>query len=163
MEIKEVEYGRLFNLENYQNERIAFRVALDENEDANAVIGQLFFKVLQIEESLQLYRDYIKLIKNTEYKLNHYEREIEDAYRYLAELENRRKKLEDEKDSKAKMCHLLDIDDAIIKTKERIEKLKKERDAAFSRLKALRIYKDKITEWIKAGEFDKILREARSD
>ncbi len=45
MKVKEVEYSRLFNLENYNNERIGLRVAIDDNEDADAVIGQLFFKV----------------------------------------------------------------------------------------------------------------------
>jgi len=103
MKVKEIEYSRLFNFENYNNERISLRVAIDDNEDADAVIGQLFFKVLQIEEALNLYRDYLRLIAGT------------------------------------------------------IEETKKNRDSALSRLKALKTYKERMAELIRAGEFEKVL------
>ncbi len=156
MKVREVEYSRLFNLENY-NERISLRVAIDDNEDADAVIGQLFFKVLQIEEALDLYRDYLERIADTQREIERYEGEIEEDTRYLADLENRRKRLLEEEDSKVKMCQILDIDEMIGKTKERIEKLKKNRDSALSRLKALKIYKERMAELIRAGEFEKVL------
>ncbi len=157
MKVREVEYSRLFNLKNYNNERISLRVAIDENEDADAVIGQLFFKVLQIEEALNLYRDYLRLIADTEQKIERYEREIEEDTGYLADLENRKKRLLEEEDSKAKMCQLLDIDEMIAQTKERIEEFKKNRDSALSRLKALKTYKERMAEMIRAGEFEKVL------
>jgi len=132
VKVQEIEYSRLFNLENYQNERIGFRVEV--------VLGRLFFKVLQIEDGLQMYRNYIGLIELTKKQIRDYEKAIERAYENLVELENRRKKLmeEDVEESKSKMCELLDIDEMIARTKGRIEELKEKRDSALKKLKVLR-------------------------
>jgi hypothetical protein len=57
MKIKEVEYSRLFNLADYQNERIGFKAEITDSENPNEVIGQLFFKVLEVENVFQKYRE----------------------------------------------------------------------------------------------------------
>jgi len=157
MRVKEVEYSRLFNLEDYNNERIGFRVAIDDNENADTVIGQLFFKVLQIEEALDLYRQYLKLISKKEGEISEYERRAKYHAEQLVDLENRKKELLEEEDSKVKMCQLLDLDEMIVKTKERLEELKEKRNTAISELKKLKKYKDYIAELIKTGEFEKVL------
>jgi len=161
VKVREVEYSRLFNLENYQNERIGFRVEVGEDESADEVLGRLFFKVLQIEDGLQMYRNYIGLIELTKKQIRDYEKAIERAYENLVELENRRKKLmeEDVEESKSKMCELLDIDEMIARTKGRIEELKEKRDSALKKLKVLEERKDEIAELIKTGKFDKISSE----
>jgi len=121
------------------------------------VLGRLFFKVLQIEDGLQMYRNYIGLIELTKKQIRDYEKAIERAYENLVELENRRKKLmeEDVEESKSKMCELLDIDEMIARTKGRIEELKEKRDSALKKLKVLEERKDEIAELIKTGKFDK--------
>ena len=56
MRIKEVIYHRLFNLENYQNEKIGFVAEVEEGEDENQVMAKLFFKVAQIELAFAKFR-----------------------------------------------------------------------------------------------------------
>ncbi|MEM3617282.1 MAG: hypothetical protein QXJ31_05150 [Candidatus Bathyarchaeia archaeon] len=57
MKIKEVRIEKLFSLENYNNERIGFVAEVEEGENADAVAGQLFLKIMNVEDCLQTYRD----------------------------------------------------------------------------------------------------------
>jgi len=157
VKVREVEYSRLFNLENYQNERIGFRVEVGEDESADEVLGRLFFKVLQIEKGLQLYRDYCEAIDRARRRLKGIEREITNEYKNLAELENEKKRyLEEEEDTKTKMCKVLDIEELIDTTRKRIEKLKKSRDDTMTHLKLLEKRRSRLEGLIRDGKFDEI-------
>jgi len=57
MKIDRVEYSRLFNLENYNNERITLSAIVDGHEDPMKVMGTLIEKVNEIHEFLEFYRE----------------------------------------------------------------------------------------------------------
>jgi predicted RNase H-like nuclease (RuvC/YqgF family) len=57
MKIKEVYFEKLFSLEKYNNERIGFRAEVSENENPDKVAGELFFKIMEIEDCLNVYRN----------------------------------------------------------------------------------------------------------
>jgi hypothetical protein len=57
MKVKEVYLEKLFSLEKYNNERIGFRAEVSENEDSDKVAGELFFKIMEIEDCLNVYRN----------------------------------------------------------------------------------------------------------
>jgi len=157
VEVKEVEYSRLFNLREYNNERIGFRVAVDDNEDVDKVVGELFFKVLQIEEALELYRKCIDLIYKTEQDVEYYDRRVKGDLETIDDLKTRKKKLLEEEDSKAKMCQLLDIDEMLVREERTLDFHKKKRDAAISMLNTLRKRKEEFANLIKAGKFEEVL------
>ena len=158
MKVKEVEYSRLFNLENFNNERIGFRVAVDDSEDADKVVGELFFKVLLIEEVLELYRKYLSYIYKTESDVEYYENRVREELVHIEDLETRKKRLlEEEEDSKAKMCQLLDIDELLVRARKNLEDYKKKRDSDISMLNTLRKRREKLADLIKAGRFEEAL------
>ena len=154
MRIKEVMYQRLFNLENYQNEKIGFVAEVAEGEDENKVMAELFFKVLQIEtafakfralrDSLDFIRAQIKEVKN----------DLKWDFKRLYELEVERAEL-DEKDEKNK-CRLFDIEEEIRLRYEKIEKRKKALKELVEKynttLNQLNIVKQAILE----GNFDEV-------
>ena len=86
MRIKEVQYQRLFTLGNYNNERIGFVAEVNENEDANKVLGELFFKVLDVEDCLETYRFLLRRIININEQIEHTERDIARTQSRIAEL-----------------------------------------------------------------------------
>jgi chromosome segregation ATPase len=57
MKVKEVYFEKLFSLEKYCNERIGFRAEVSENENPDKVAGELFFKIMEIEDCLNAYRN----------------------------------------------------------------------------------------------------------
>ena len=56
MRFKEVHYSRLFNLRDYQNEKIGFTVELDESDNPKEAVGLLYNLVYNIESVLDLHR-----------------------------------------------------------------------------------------------------------
>jgi len=80
MKIKEVQYQRLFTLGNYNNERIGFVAEVDDNENADRVLGELFFKVLDVEDCLEAYR---RLLEDRD----RIEREINCVHHHIARLD----------------------------------------------------------------------------
>jgi predicted nucleic acid-binding Zn-ribbon protein len=56
MKIKEVRIDKLFSLEKYNNERIGFTVEVTEQDNADQITGELYFKICNIEDCLETYR-----------------------------------------------------------------------------------------------------------
>ena len=86
MRIKEVQYQRLFTLGNYNNERIGFVAEVNENEDANKVLGELFFKVLDVEDCLETYRFLLRRLDSIEEQIVSTERDIARTQSRITEL-----------------------------------------------------------------------------
>lgn len=62
MKVKNIRYERLFSFAKFNNERITFEAELDGNESEDKAMGELFFKVANIEEVFQAYRNCLKLL-----------------------------------------------------------------------------------------------------
>jgi len=56
VKIKEVRFEKLFSNEKYNNERIGFVAEVEQGQDPDQIAGQLFFKIVNIEDCLQVYR-----------------------------------------------------------------------------------------------------------
>jgi len=152
MKIREVEYSRLFNLSNYQNERIGFKVEISDSEDPNAVIGQLFFRVLEVERIFQRYRDLLRKISRTEDYIRDLERDIERYDNEIANLERRLAEYKERED--IRQCIIVDTAELLEETRERLEKTKFELQNTVKQLEDLRKKKRELEELIKAGKFD---------
>jgi len=152
MKIREIEYSRLFNLTNYQNERIGFKAEITDSEDPNAVIGQLFFKVLEIERIFQRYRDLLREISYTEDHIDELERRIEHYNNEIAELERRLTEYKERKD--IRQCMIVDTAELLENTKERLENAKFELQNTVKQLEDLRKKRRELEQLIKAGNFD---------
>jgi predicted RNase H-like nuclease (RuvC/YqgF family) len=93
MKVKEVYFEKLFSLEKYNNERIGLRAEVSENENADKVAGELFFKIMEIEDCLNIYRnvltdiDYIERdIEGKRHEITHISNEIEQMKTTIEEL-----------------------------------------------------------------------------
>ena len=54
--IKKVYYQRLFSFGQYENERIGFEAEVNDAEKAEAVLGEIYVKVMAVENALEAYR-----------------------------------------------------------------------------------------------------------
>ena len=152
MKIREIEYSRLFSFADYQNERIGFKAEITDSEDPNTVIGQLFFKTLEIERIFQRYRDLLREISCTEDYIKELERDIERHNNEIAHLE---KRLAEYKERKTiRQCVIVDTAELLEETKQRLEDKKLKLKEAIKELEALRRKKRELEELIKAGKFD---------
>ena len=86
MKIKEVQYQRLFTLGNYNNERIGFVAEVDDNEDADKALGELFFKVLDVEDCLEAYRSLLEQRDRIELEINSIHHHIARLDRDISEM-----------------------------------------------------------------------------
>ncbi|MCD6402401.1 hypothetical protein J7L36_00900 [bacterium] len=86
MKIKEVQYQRLFTLGKYNNERIGFIAEVEENEDADEVLGQLFFKILDVEDCLEAYRRLLEEKDKMEYSINNVQHRIAYLSKQISEM-----------------------------------------------------------------------------
>ena len=122
MRVKEVEYSRLFTFENYQNERIGFKVEIAENEDENEVLGQLFLKIIAIEDTLSEYRHYIERLNELHDRIYDTKESLERAYMRLANAEFQLQQALSKNDA----CALEHAEKYKEKIKEEIEEYKKQ-------------------------------------
>jgi len=89
MKIKEVKFEKLFSLEKYNNERIGFVAEVEEGEDADKVVAELHFKILDIEDCLQAYRN---ILSDLDYAVNRFQDEqscLKDLERRIADMKVR--------------------------------------------------------------------------
>lgn len=70
MKIREVRFEKLFSLAKYNNERIGLTAEVEEGEDADKVVGELHFKILDIEDCLNAYR---KVLEDLDYASDSFE------------------------------------------------------------------------------------------
>ena len=67
--IKEVEVGGVFNLDRYENVRVAIRVVVNKPEDIGAVFDKLGVLVEQTAKIQKVCRRWKDLTKNVEWKI----------------------------------------------------------------------------------------------
>jgi len=156
LRVKSVKYERLFSFEKYNNERIGMEVEISEHDNAEAVLGELYFKILNIEKCLDLFR-YLKAkldiiissLKSLEKKRKDLLEDIRDTEKELEEIQ----KIDDIMEKQRRICRLRDIKQLrrdLVEVEEKIEnyeELKQETKKALEDLEQL----------IKAGEFEKAL------
>ena len=76
MRIKEISYERLFNLEDYNNERIRLVADIGEYEDWTKAYSELIFKVLAIHNALEIYRYSCEMVKKYLEQKMYYQKKI---------------------------------------------------------------------------------------
>ena len=163
MKIREIEYSRLFNLENYNNERITLRAEVPELEDPNKVMGELFFKVLQIENKFNQYRQAEKMINRHISSLESYRRDLEWETEHLgkiiADIEKeleRSREVEDELETEEIACSISYLKKQEKAARERISELQKKISNAEKAIQKLTELKKRIADEIKAGNFEPV-------
>lgn len=128
MKITEIEYSRLFNLRDYNNERITLRAVIDENEDEKAMY-KLYIKVLELNKKFQTHRDILESISIKQSELKSRYKELKQA---------------DVSKDRRKACRLMDIEEEIDMQKQRIKEIEKEIEQLHSVLEVLRKVKEEI-------------------
>jgi DNA repair exonuclease SbcCD ATPase subunit len=111
MKVKEVYFEKLFSLEKYCNERIGFRAEVSENENPDKVAGELFFKIVEIEDCLNAYRNVLtdidivsRRIAERKHDIIHIKKEMADLKTSIEELA----RLSEKGDVDAKLRHACD-------------------------------------------------------
>ncbi len=96
MKVKEVKFEKLFSLEKYNNERIGFVAEVEEGEDADKVVAELHFKILDIEDCLQAYRNILsdldyaaERFQDEQWQVKSLEKEIADMKVRIEEISER--------------------------------------------------------------------------
>jgi chromosome segregation ATPase len=92
MKVKEVYLEKLFSLEKYNNERIGFRAEVSENENPDKVAGELFFKIMEIEDCLQIYRN---ILSDLDYATERFQNEQENVRDLEKRLKDMKVKIEE--------------------------------------------------------------------
>jgi len=143
MRIKEVQYQRLFTLGKYNNERIGFVAEVEENEDADKVLGELFFKVLDVEDCLEAYRRLLeekdrieRSISCTQHEIARLDRQISEMKVTIDELVEKIEK----GDIDAKLRHACET--------RSLKSLQEEREEETKRLEELTKERNKIEKYI---------------
>ncbi|RLI81556.1 hypothetical protein DRP04_05860 [Archaeoglobales archaeon] len=122
VKVREISYSRLFNLENYNNERIEFRAEIEDGQDENKAMAELFFKVLQVENSFAMYREFMRKVETLDSEIKSTQRTLKRYYEVLYELEVERLELDAKKEKD--QCRIISIEEQYKNTLEKIEKIK---------------------------------------
>jgi hypothetical protein len=153
MKIKEVIYQRLFNLANFNNEKIGFTAEIAENDSEDQVMAELFFKVLKIERTFEKYRLLETELEVTKSELRELKSRLSWAFERLAQLEAERAEIDQDE---RKRCRVFDIEEQIKREIENIERIKGQISRKAEKHNRI-IDKLKILEdAIKAGNFDEV-------
>ena len=155
MKVREIGYSRLFNLENYNNERIEFRAEIEDGQDENKAMAELFFKVLQIENSFAMYREFLRRVEELDNEIARVKQRLKRDYIELYKIEAERAELDESKDERSK-CRIISLEEQYANTLNRIEERKKGlRELVNRRNKALSQLIH-VKEAILKGEFAKV-------
>ncbi len=151
MRVKEVIYQRLFNLANFNNEKIGFVAEIAENESEEQAMAELFFKVLKVERTFEKYRLLLQELELRKTELSNLKNDLKWRFERLAQFEAERAEIENDERRK---CRIFDIDEQIKKELENIERIK-EQISKKAEIYNRTIDKLKVLEEaIKAGNFD---------
>jgi len=124
MKVERVEYSRLFNLPNYQNERIGFSVVVEDNDNPEEVLGKLFFKIERIKEKFDLYRDLKEAFTRLSRELDDLMKERVFVMKKIKELEDA---IEQEKHSASpNACTIQNLSESLENQKDRLQEIEKE-------------------------------------
>ena len=160
MRVRSVKYERLFSFEKYNNERIGMEIELSEHDDAAAVLGELYFKILNIEKSLELFRFFQEKFETIVGRIesrNRRRKELLEDIRITEKELEKIKQIQDETERARRLCNLRDIKDLrrrLVEVEEEIEELEELRDKT---RKAL----NDLEKMIKAGQFEEALEKYR--
>jgi len=154
MGVQEVVYSRLFNLPNYQNERIALRYKLEMGQTPEQAIGFLATKVIQIHKVLEYWRRLMSEFAKADREVNDIKEDLRFRFERLASLEAERASL-DEKDEKQR-CRIFDIEQQIKRLLDEIENVKKELREAVNKRNEILKKLSEVESKIKSGKFDEI-------
>jgi chromosome segregation ATPase len=151
MKFKEVEYSRLFNLSNYNNERIGFKVSLDDTDDPVKVVNKLYDLVDVIENNLEAHRkakEKIEYLKDAIRRLN---KEIQSAELRKDELIRELEKFADNE------CRVQNIQNTIDYTIELIKDYEKMKDETNRALNLWNKMLEEIEQKLRDGSTDPIV------
>lgn len=168
MRIKEVRFEKLFSLAKYNNERIGFTAEIGKGDNPDKVVGQLHFKILDVEDCLCAYR---RVINKIDYASEKFERTRSN----LMDTEQRIKQTKIEIEELVEQSRTGDVD-ARLKHAcsgqsykilcENLEAQKKQLEEANIQLKKLVSAKETLRGRIKNGNFsleDVDIPKARSE
>ena len=157
MRIKEVEYSRLFSFGNYQNERIGFKAEIDENENPDAALGQLFLRVLNLNKVFQRHREILENIERTREQIKTYKDDIKLHERYLANYLKEREELKEEEAKGEKstrlICRIEDVETSILREKREIANYQQKIVEAEREILKLTSELETLEEKIRRGDF----------
>ena len=124
MKVERVEYSRLFNLPNYQNERIGFSVVVGDKENPEKILGELFFKIERIEEKFNLYRDMKEALARLLRELDNL---IERRLFVMEKIKELEDAVEKEKHSASpNACTIQNLSESLENQKDRLQEIEKE-------------------------------------
>lgn len=90
MKVRSIEYSRLYNLRDYNNERISLVADIEDNEK----LGEAYFKLVKIVQglhyALSLHREIIYAKKWALEELDEYHNKLKDATHRLDELKKKK-------------------------------------------------------------------------
>ena len=155
MRVKEVVYSRLFNIGDYSNERIGFKVEVEEGESPEEVVTKLAEKVIILEQNLALYRELQGQVGNLKRKVDYRSEDLEELYKRLAELEIERAKIDEAKDEKER-CRIISIEEEIKDVLDRIENKKEELRAVVKSYNEVLEKFNELEKKILSGQIEKI-------
>ena len=160
MRVKSVKYERLFSFAKYNNERIGIEVELSEHDNADVILGELYFKILNIEKCLEMFRflqgKFQTILQRIESLKRRRKELLEEIRRNEKKLEQA-KKIEDETERARILCSIGDIKDLRRRLVEKEEEIEELEDLRNETSKAL----VDLEKMIKAGQFEEALQKHR--
>jgi len=155
MKVKEVYFEKLFSLEKYNNERIGFRAEVSENDNADKVAGELFFKIMEIEDCLNVYRN---VLIDIDYVGGNFEDKRHDITRIRNQMAQMKTTIEElarlgEKgDVDAKLRHACETK-SYKELSEQLQVSERQLEELDDKIKKLVAIKEDLRERIKKGNF----------
>jgi len=155
MKVKEVYFEKLFSLEKYNNERIGFRAEVSEGEDSDKVAGELFFKIMEIEDCLNVYRN---VLVDIDYVAGNFEDKRHDITRIRNQMAQMKTTIEElarlgEKgDVDAKLRHACETK-SYKELSEQLQLSERQLEELDDKIKKLVAIKEELRERIKKGNF----------
>ena len=153
MKFKEVHYSRLFNLRDYQNEKIGFTVELDGTDDPKQVVGLLYNLVYNIESVLDLHRAVKRKLedlrdrkKSLNQRILGMERRIEELLRWM----------EEDSDD---VCRIRSYEQEISNLRRMISEEKENIKEIEGRIESFSLLLEKVEKAIRDGEFEEVFIE----
>ena len=118
-------------------------------------MAELFFKVLQIENSFAMYREFLRRVEELDNEIARVKQRLKRDYIELYKIEAERAELDESKDERSK-CRIISLEEQYANTLNRIEERKKGlRELVNRRNKALSQLIH-VKEAILKGEFAKV-------
>lgn len=152
MRVKEVRFEKLFSIGDFNNERIGFTVELAEDDDEKKVLGELYFRVVQIEECLQALRDIEREVRSLEYEREDCELRVKASRSCVEALEEKLRLIMESSDERLKGFYESELkkhESELMELKTREDELRR----INARLEELKRAREELKGRIRDGEF----------